>query len=282
MRELEGRVALVTGASRGIGRAIAMRFAAEGAAVVVSASRQGAHGQLEGTLEGTVAAITDAGGRAAAVACDLLDRSARADLVARASGYFGEVDVLVNNAAMASFKALPSGVSSKTRDALYDLNVNVPVELLQQALPGMRSKGRGWCINVSSRSAEQSEPPYPDDRASALVIGAYGATKAALNRYTQALAHELAPDQIYVNALAPTAIVHTAMLDAFADIMARRPDMIEPVEMMAEAAVELCSGRHVGQVVYSRNILHATGRPLRSLDGQRVIGDAFTLAGELA
>jgi NAD(P)-dependent dehydrogenase (short-subunit alcohol dehydrogenase family) len=282
MGELEGRVALVTGASRGIGRAIATRFAAEGAAVVVSASRMGAHGELEGTLEDTVQAITAAGGRAAAVACNLLDRDARADLVARAGEPFGPIDVLVNNAAMASFKALPSGVTTKTRDALYDLNVNVPVELLQQSLPGMRERGAGWCLNITSRSAEQAAPPYPDERDAALVIGAYGATKAALNRYTEALAHELAPEQIFVNAVAPTAIVYTSMLDSFGDIMGRRPDMVEPVEMMAEAAVELCSGRHVGQVVYSRELLHATARPLRSLDGERVIGDAFTLARELA
>lgn len=281
MGELDGRVALVTGASRGIGRAIARRFAAEGAAVVVSASRLGAHGDLEGTLVDTVREITDAGGRAAAVACNLLDRDARAGLLAEASEPFGAIDVLVNNAAMASFRALPSGVSTKTRDALYDLNVNVPVELLQQALPGMREKDAGWCLNLTSRSAEQGEPPYPDDRVSALVIGAYGATKAALNRYTEALAHELAPENIFVNAVAPTAIVHTTMLDTFGDIMERRPDMVEPVEMMAEAALELCTGRHVGQVVYSRNILHATGRPLRSLDGRQVIGDAFTLARDL-
>ena len=63
-------------------------------------------------------------------------------------------------------------------------------------------------------------------------------------------------------------------------IARRRPDMVEPVEMMAEAALELCTGRHVGQVVYSRNLLHAVGRKLHSLDGKEVIGDAFTL-GEL-
>ena len=279
MAELEGKVALVTGSSRGIGRAIAQRFAAEGAAVVVSASRMGSHGGLEGTLEATVQSIQDAGGRAAAVTCDLRDRAARADLVARASEQFGAIDVLVNNAAMASFKDLPSGVSSRTRDALYDLNVNVPVELLQQALPGMRSRGGGWCLNITSNSAEQPVPPYPADRESALTIGPYGATKAALNRYTEALAHELAPERIFVNAVAPTAIVYTSMLEQFSEVMARRPDMVEPVEMMAEAALELCTGSHVGRVVYSRDLLHATGRPLRNLDGSQVIGDAFTPAG---
>jgi len=275
MNEMKGRVALVTGASRGIGRAIAQRFAAEGAAVVVSASRVGSHGDLEGTLEDTVARIEAAGGRAAAVACDLTDATARSDLVARASEFFGAIDTVVNNAARANYN-LPSLVTTKARNEMYDLNVNVPIELLQQALPGMREKGGGWCLNISSRSAEQPSPPYPDSKIAAHVIGAYGATKAALNRYTRALADELAEEGIFVNAMAPNNIVLTNVGEAVEQIARRRPDMVEPVEMMAEAALELCTGRHVGQVVYSRDIVHACGRKLRGLDGRDIIGDAFT------
>ena len=76
--------------------------------------------------------------------------------------------------------------------------------------------------------------------------------------------------------MAPNNIVLTSVSDQVRDIARRRPDMVEPVEMMAEAALLLCTGRHVGQVVYSRNILHACGRKLHSLDGKQVIGDAFT------
>jgi NAD(P)-dependent dehydrogenase (short-subunit alcohol dehydrogenase family) len=275
MPELTGRIALVTGASRGIGRAIALRFAAEGAAVVVTASRMGSHGDLEGTLEDTVRSIVSGGGLAFAVACDLTDPGARSDLVARASEAFGEIDILVNNAARAKYE-FSSTLSSAARTSMFDLNVNVPVELLQQALPGMRDKGRGWCLNISSRTAEQPEPPYPDSRAAAHVLGGYGASKAALNRYTEALAHELADEQIYVNALAPNNIVLTSVSEQVREIARRRPDMVEPVEMMAEAALALCTGSHVGQVVYSRNIVHATGRKLHSLNGADVIGDAFS------
>lgn len=279
MNELQGRVALVTGASRGIGRAIAQRFAAEGASVVVTASRMGSHGDLEGTLEETVERIVATGGRAAAVVCDLTDEAARAGLLASSSELFGPIDVLVNNAARADYN-LPSLVASKHRNRMFDLNVNVPIELLQQALPGMREKGAGWCLNISSRTAEHGEPPYPDTRLAAQAIGAYGASKAALNRYTQALAEELCDERIFVNAMAPNNIVLTTVPDSVREIAQRRPDMVEPVEMMAEAALELCTGRHVGRVVYSRNILYDTGRKLHSLDGTEVIGDAFML-GEL-
>jgi NAD(P)-dependent dehydrogenase (short-subunit alcohol dehydrogenase family) len=274
MKDLSGRVALVTGASRGIGRAIARRFAAEGAAVVACASRLGAHGDLEGTLEQTVEAIEAQGGRAFAIACDLTDGNARSDLVARASEPFGAVDVLVNNAA-ASKMLPPSAVSTDQRNLMYDLNLNVPIELAQQALPGMRDKGAGWILNISSRSAFQPEVPYPDEPMAAHVIGAYGATKAALNRYTEALAHELVGERIYVNAMAPSNIVLTSAAAYVREIGLRRPDMVEPVEMMAEAALILCTGTHVGRVVYSRNIVHECGRQVMSLDGQTVLGDAL-------
>jgi NAD(P)-dependent dehydrogenase (short-subunit alcohol dehydrogenase family) len=115
MGQLTGKTALITGASRGIGHAIATRFAAEGAAVVLCASRLGAHGNLPGTLEEAVAAINASGGRAAAEVCDLLNPEARADLVARAARHFGPIDILVNNAAGSSMD-LPSRVTTAKRN----------------------------------------------------------------------------------------------------------------------------------------------------------------------
>lgn len=276
MGSCEGRVALVTGASRGIGRAIARRLAAEGASVVVNASRLGAHGSLPGTLEETVTEIQAAGGRAAAVAADLIDESGRGDLIARASEPFGAVDILVNNAAGARM-LLPSQATAADRRFMFELNVNAPIDLCQQALPAMRESG-GWMLNITSASAIQPEVPYRDSKAAAWVIGPYGATKAALDRYTVALAHELVEHDVFVNALAPVAIVMTQAADYVRDIARRNPDMVEPVEVMAEAALALCTGRHVGQVVKSRDILHALGRRVRSLDGHEVLGDAFLAA----
>ncbi len=274
MGSCDGKVAFVTGASRGIGRAIARRIAAEGASVVLCASRMGAHGSLEGTLEGSVSQIQAAGGKAAAVAADLSDVAARRDLIERARAPFGPIDILVNNAAGARMK-LPSEATSEDRSFMYELNLNAPIDLAQQAIPDMKRRGGGWILNISSATSRQPDVPYRDSKAAALVIGPYGATKAALDRYTQALAHEVAEYEIFVNAMAPVAIVLTQGADYVRDIARKNPDMVEPVEMMAEAAVELCTARHVGRVVYSRDIVHETGRKVRSLDGREVLGDAF-------
>ena len=286
MASCSGKVAFITGASRGIGRAIARRFSAEGAAVVLSASRLGSHGKLKGTLEDAVAEIEAHGGRAAAVAADLSDASARGELFSRAEEAFGPIDILVNNAAGARMK-LPSQATLEDRNFMFELNVNAPVDLAQQAILSMRARGGGekeggaqgeglgWILNISSATSFQPELPYRDSQTAALVIGPYGATKAALDRYTLALSHEVAEDEIFINALAPTAIVLTQGADYVRDIGRRNPDMVEPVEMMAEAALELCTGRHVGRVTSSRDIVHAVGRKVRSLDGKTILGNAF-------
>lgn len=275
-----GRVAFVTGASRGIGRAIARRLSSEGAAVVLCASRMGAHGKLAGTLEEAVSEIQASGGKASAVAADLSDEAAREGLIARADEPFGPVDILVNNAAGTRMK-LPSQTTNADRRFMYELNLNAPIDLAQQALPSMRGRGAGWILNITSASSQQPPVPYRDSPLAALVICGYGATKAALDRYTLGLAHEVAGDGVFVNAMGPVAIVLTQGAEYVRDIARKHPDMAEPVEVMAEAALELCSGRHVGQVVTSRGILHSVGRKVHSLDGRRELGDAF-LPADLA
>ena len=268
------RVAFVSGASRGIGRAIARRLAAEGASVVVSASRLGAHASLAGTLEDAVAEILAAGGRAAAVAANLASADERRDLIARAEAPFGPLDLLVNNAAMARW-SLPSRTPVPDLRKLLEVNLLAPVDLAQQALPGMRERRRGWILNVTSDSARQPAVPYRDTPEAAHAITAYGASKAALDRYTGGLAHEVAGDGVFVNALAPVAIVLTQEAVRVAGHLAKsHPDLVEPVEVMVEAALELLTGAHVGRVVTSRALLHERARSVRSLDGRRLIGDA--------
>ncbi len=275
MGSCDGRVALVTGASRGIGRGIARRLAAEGASVVVSASRLGAHGDLEGTLDSTVAEIEAAGGRAGAEVANLACENERGDLVARAEEIFGPLDILINNAAMGVW-GLPSESKLEDRRAMLEVNLHAPVDLAQQALPGMRERGRGWILNLGSDSARQPPVPYRATPEAAHVIVAYGTTKAALNRYSEGLAHEVAGDGVFVNVLSPVSIVLTQEAARFVGHIARsNPDMVEPVEVMVEAALELVTQRHLGLIAYSRSLLHAVGRPVRSVDGSALIGDAF-------
>ncbi|MEE3331876.1 MAG: SDR family NAD(P)-dependent oxidoreductase [Myxococcota bacterium] len=274
----EGKNALVTGASRGIGKAIAKRLAAEGANLVLCASRLGRHGDLEGTLEQSAEEIESAGGRAATAVADLLDAEARSDLVARAEAAFGPLDILVNNAAMGAW-AMPSQSTLADRRKMLEVNLHAPVDLAQQVLPGMCERGSGWLLAIGSASDRQPTVPYRDTQDAAHIITAYGATKAALDRYMQGLAHEVASDGVFVNVLAPVSIVLTQEAARFIGHIAKNnPDMTESIEVMVEAALELCTERHVGQVVLSRELLHRVARPVRSLDGKTVIGDAFLAA----
>ena len=278
MGKCDGRVAFVTGASRGIGKAIALRLASEGAAVIVNSPTMGEEEGLPGTLESAVEDIQAMGGKAAAIACDLSDSAARADLIARAGEHFGPVDILVNNAAVGIMK-FASEITGDDLRFMFEVNVCAVADLSQQCLPHMKTQGAGWILNISSGSVTQSELPYPNGmpKESAWTMSGYGSSKAALNRFTTSLAHEVQEYGIFVNSMRPTALVLTEGADFVRDIARANPNMLEPVEMMAEGALELCSGRHVGRVITSREIVHYVAGKVHSLDGKTVLGDAFLL-----
>jgi len=280
MASLKDKTALVTGSSRGIGAAIAQRLAAEGAAVVVTASQLGPKSNYSGSLEETVSRIEDAGGRAAAIACDLSDGEARADLVQRASDAIGApIDILVNNAAAAAF--MPASVTGlEQRRWTFEVNFHAPLDLIVQALPSMRARNAGWILNISSATSSQPAIPYVGPRAMIDALTIYGASKAALERATTGLACELSGSGIRVNALAPTAMVLTQDAAAFAGVLAEtRPEQVESMETMVEAAVALCRGSLTGLTALSRELLHLLQRPVHGLDGREVLSDAFSVEG---
>lgn len=271
---LAGRVALITGGSRGIGRAMARRLSAHGVAVVVTASPRSVEG-----LKQTCALIEADGYQAAFIECDLADAAARASLIEEASLPFGAVDILINNAAAIPAYAPISRMELAARQLLFEVNFHAPSDLIQQALPAMRERGWGRIVNLSSEMARQPPIPYPGPARFIHALVAYGASKVALERATQGLAAELEGSGITVNALSPYKIALTEGAEAVARQMAaQHPDWIEPVEMMAEACYQLIAGNLSGCVTHSRALLQLLQSPLHGLDGLTVMGDALTLA----
>jgi len=264
-----GKIALVTGASRGIGAAIAERLAAEGADVAVTArSLDKAPEHLGGTLEEVARRIESHGRRAAAISADLTDPESRATIVPRVRAALGDVDILVNNAAAAFYMPFEK-YSAKRYQVAFDINVRAPFELAQQVLPAMRARRRGWILNISSATGRNPKgPPFPDfDVHGGPLL--YGMTKAALERFSAGLAAETYDDGIAVNALSPVAAVMTPGVAALGVISPERADLLEPMEVMVEAALALCvcdPRQLTGRIAYSRTLLRELGLDMHGLE----------------
>lgn len=273
LERLDGRVALVTGATAGIGRAIARRLASLGADVVVTAS-----GRDPDRLAETCALIENAGRRAHAIGVDLADAEARTGLIAGAESALGPVTILVNNAASAGAFAPPGKIDLPARHAAFEINLHAPLDLIQAALPAMRAAGWGRIVNITSETVTQPPLPYVGPPKFIHGLVAYGASKSALDRVTIGLAAELHGTGIHVNAVKPYKIAasEAAMALALAT-MPHSPDWVEGVEMLAEATAILVSSSLTGLVMNSRDVLALTQSPLRSVDGTAVIGDALTI-----
>jgi citronellol/citronellal dehydrogenase len=249
----DGKVALVTGTSRGLGKAIAKRLAVEGVTVALTARTLEPDPKYQGSLRQTLEEIEAAGGSAVAVAADLSQSDERERLFAEVIEKAGAPDILVNNAAVTFLRPL-DGFPERRVKLMMEMHVLAPLHLTQLAIPAMRERGRGWVLNVTSVGGDLPDgPPFSEfDRTAG--FGIYGTVKAALNRLTKSLAAELYDDGIAVNAAAPTNPVATEGAGAL-DLA--KTDT-EDISLITETAFRLCTGDPrtlTGQIAHTQTFL---------------------------
>lgn len=253
----EGRTALVTGSSRGLGKAIAQRLASEGATVALTARTLEPDPKYQGSLKETLDEISGSGGSAIAIQADLSRSDERERLFAEVVDHIGAPDIVVNNAAVTFLRPLDKFPERRVH-LMMEMHVVAPLHLTQLALPAMRERHRGWVLNVTSVGGDLPPGPPFDSFDSSAGFGIYGTVKAALNRLTKSLAAELYNDGIAVNAAAPSKPVATpgaGSLDlAKADT--------EDIELIAQTALELCTcdaKSMTGRIAHTQTFLREIG-----------------------
>ena len=228
---LEGKVALVTGSNTGIGAAIARGLARAGADVIC-------HGR-EGEATAAVSAEIRALGRGSiAVTADLSDRAAQDDLVARAAGEFGRIDILINNAGMIR-RAPAVDYTDDDWDLILEVNLSAPFRLARRVGKMMVERGGGRIVNVASGSAYL--PPREGGST------AYPASKAAVHRFSEVLAASLTPKGVFVFSISP-GLVRTAMTEGnFPDDAPWTPPECAPrlVHALAGGELDALAGRYL-------------------------------------
>jgi citronellol/citronellal dehydrogenase len=247
----------VTGGSRGLGKAIAQRFAAEGATVAITARTMDPDPKYQGSLRQTCEEIKDAEGAAIAVQADLSNTDDRLRLFAEVVDKIGAPDILVNNAAVTFLRPLDEFPEKRAR-LMFEMHVVAPLHLTQMSIPAMRERGRGWVLNLTSVGGDLPPgPPFSDFDESA-GFGMYGTVKAALNRLTKSLAAELYGDGIAVNAAAPSNPVATPGAGAL-DLA--KTDT-EDIELITETVFLLCTGdpkTMTGRIAHTQPFLREVG-----------------------
>jgi NAD(P)-dependent dehydrogenase (short-subunit alcohol dehydrogenase family) len=256
---LEGRVAIVTGSSRGIGKVLALQLAKEGADIAVCA-RSDVEGELPGTIGETAAAIEGMGRRALPIKTDLANDDDLDNVVAETLAKLGSVDILVNNAVIVGKRQPFVGGDSTFLDLAYRVNVRAPYKLAQAVSNHMATRGGGHIVNITSGAARGSPPAAQTDRRPEpdAIDPSYGITKAALDRITTAYAGELIAHNICMVSVSPGLVITERIRQA-----AIRPNVdfsrAESPEVIARAVSILCRGdlRYAGQILRASELVQS-------------------------
>lgn len=227
MSSLAGKVAFVAGASRGIGAAIAAGLARAGATVAVAA-RSEQEGRIPGTIGAVADRITAAGGHALAIPCDVTSAESVETAVDATVAEFGGIDILIANAGVMWLGPIES-TPLKRWQLCLNVNLTGVFMVTKAVIPHIRARGGGSMIAVTTTGVDMI------DRGS----NAYWVSKCAVERLYLGLAADLKPDNIAVNCLAPAKVVLTEGWQAAGDGRTIPPEMVEPPELMAQAATLL-------------------------------------------
>jgi len=256
--QCEGKVALVTGASRGLGKAIALRFATEGARLAIAARTLEPDPKYIGSLRETSDQISASGAEVVAIQADISKAEDRERMVAEVVAKMGPPDILVNNAAVTFLRPLDEFPDRRAR-LMIEMHVLAPLHLTQLVIPYMREQKRGWILNLTSVAGDRIPgPPFSEFDVSA-GFGMYGTVKAALDRLTMSLAAELYASGIAVNAAAPSKPVPTEGAGAL-DLA---KEDTEDISLITETVFILCTGdpsQLTGRIAYTQPFLAELGR----------------------
>nr|WP_024307892.1 NAD(P)-dependent oxidoreductase [Pseudomonas sp. P818] len=249
---LSGKTLFITGASRGIGREIALKAAADGANIVIAAKSAEPHPKLEGTIFSVATEVEAAGGKALALQLDVRDEQAVAAAMAQAAEHFGGIDALVNNAGAIKLVGVEK-LEPKRFDLMYQINTRAVMVCSQAALPYLKQSASGHILNLS--------PPLNLDAKWFAQHGPYTVTKYGMSMLTLGMSEEFKKYGISVNSLWPKTMIATAAIefelgsrDAFK--RARTP------AIMADAAHAILSsdGRSLtGRLLIDEDILREHG-----------------------
>lgn len=266
---LIGKTALVTGSSRGIGRAIAQRLASAGAEVIVTGRSLGVRdskgrAQSDSLLE-TLDIIKSEGGLATGICADIESEEDRERLITHARSRQGGVDILVNNAGVTTFQSADS-LNAQLFRRTVDYYFRIPFLLSQALIPHFRDKGAGWIVNVGSVASLR--PLVGHNQVDGDVI--YASCKAALARLTKGLAHELCKDNIAVNLVAPSTAIRTP-----GSVELIPPDFpAEDPAYLAETALQLAhlpAAQRSGAIAFSLHFPLQQVFEVFSLDGKTLL-----------